>query len=243
VPSPLTDLAARIERAPEAHGSADLGCTALDRLANWWTSINGKAPVNYRSITLGSTTFGSTTAGSPIAAAHNADALIDAGANLLACTASGNEVTARIIVGLYAGADVHQLLPATLADSDWMMQAESMRNELFALRDMRAEPTAILRTLNAELLEQRVDAILTCSARSTPYLLQSLDDYAAALIADRLAHRAKSWWLVSGTSVDPAASAAIQRLGLPPTLDLGLSAQANVGSDVISALLEIALRD
>lgn len=232
--SPLVELAARIERAPEVLVNANLGSAALDRLADWWMTISGSPSVNYRTLTL--------TAGSSHVPQHNADALIDSGANLVACATPGDDVLPRIIVGLYAGADVHQLLPQFLSDSDWMRSAESMRHELFALRDMRAEPVNVLHELKAALLEQRVGALLTCSARSTPYILQSLDDFAAALIADRLSHRAKTWWLAAGTSIDPAVAASIQRLGLEPVLDLGLSADTQVGSEAIRVLLELAVR-
>lgn len=225
--SHLLALAASVERAPERLHSSHTGSQRLDDLVDWWSALSPTGVLRYRAITHPEVS--------------RVEAAIDGGVTLVSFVAepTTDDAALRSVIGLYSGHEISELLPRDRSDLQWMADAQKLRDDLFNLRDVRAEPAVVVHTLNIPQLTERVEALLTCAARQTPCLLESLPDFAAALIADRLTHRAKGWWLACGTSRDGAVTAARERLALEPALDLVLESYSTVGATVIAEMLTI----
>lgn len=223
----LVALAASVERAPEYARSAQTGSARLDALVDWWIGLNPASVLNYRAL------------------AHpdcaRVEAAINSSVTLMSFPTeiSDNDAALRSVIGLYSGSEISDLLPRDRSDHEWITDAQQLRDDLFRLRDLRADPAAVVHILDIPELTQRVEALLTCASRHTPCILESLPDYAAALIADRLTHRGKGWWLACSTSQDEAVTAAMHRLALEPTLDLQLTSYSKIGATVIAELLDV----
>jgi nicotinate-nucleotide--dimethylbenzimidazole phosphoribosyltransferase len=71
-------------------------------------------------------------------------------------------------------------------------------------------------------------------------LLDGVISCACALVAHRIAFRASQWWCASHRSTEPAAAAALDRLGLDPLLDLGMRLGEGTGALVALPLLTAA---
>jgi nicotinate-nucleotide--dimethylbenzimidazole phosphoribosyltransferase len=71
-------------------------------------------------------------------------------------------------------------------------------------------------------------------------LLDGVVTAAAALVAQRVAFRAVSWWLAAHRSPEPAHEVALDRLGLDPLLDLGVRAEDGTGALLAVPLLRAA---
>ena len=75
----------------------------------------------------------------------------------------------------------------------------------------------LLDALAAPELSFVVGVLIGSAARRTPCLIDGTGVLAAALVGDRVAHRARGWWRVGSTSTDPARQTAADRLDLPGT--------------------------
>jgi nicotinate-nucleotide--dimethylbenzimidazole phosphoribosyltransferase len=76
--------------------------------------------------------------------------------------------------------------------------------------------------------------LLQAAALRTPVLLDGVVSCACALVAHRIAFRARGWWCAGHRSTEPAAVAALARLDLEPILDLGM--RLGEGSGALVAL-------
>ena len=81
--------------------------------------------------------------------------------------------------------------------------------------------------------------LLGAAARRTPCLIDGTEPATAALVADRLAFRAKAWWREAATSTDPAQRAAVNRIDLTAGLPLALSDEGGHGAQATVALLRL----
>jgi hypothetical protein len=79
------------------------------------------------------------------------------------------------------------------------------------------------------------------AVRRTPLLLDGLVVTAAALVADRLAPGARSWWRAGHRSPEPAHTLALAELGLEPIVDLGLRLGEGTGAAVALPILRAAV--
>lgn len=168
------------------------------------------------------------------------DAAIDSGAHLLVLRSEIDDaVPARALISLLTGAEPNAVVPQPTGTSDaaWMEQVILVRNRVSDLRAHQGDMEALLATVPGAT--EMADALLTASARRTPVLLEGLTVWAAAVAADRLSFRAKTWWHGAGTSCDPAIQAAVTRIGIDPGLDLGLPSQSVIGARVHAALIAI----
>jgi len=64
---------------------------------------------------------------------------------------------------------------------------------------------------------------------------------AAALVGDRLAPGARSWWQAGHRSTEPAHILALQQLNLEPIVDLGLRLGEGTGAAVALPVLRAAV--
>ena len=78
----------------------------------------------------------------------------------------------------------------------------------------------------------------TCSVGTE---LAALQLTAAALVAERLAPGARSWWQAGHRSPEPAHTLALTELGLDPIVDLGLRLGEGTGASVALPILRAAV--
>jgi len=168
------------------------------------------------------------------------DSAIDSGARLLVVRGTHDDpVDARALICLLTGAEPNTVVPQAIGtpDAEWMQQVVRVRDRVSDLRAHLGDVEALLDTFPAASAIAR--ALLTASARRTPVLLEGLTAWAAAVAADRLSFRAKTWWHGAGTSADPAIQAAVMRIGIDPGLALDLPAYSTIGAQVHAAVIAI----
>jgi len=168
------------------------------------------------------------------------DAAIDSGARLVVIRAATDDaVDERALIALLTGAEANVVVPQStgMTDAAWMEQVILVRDQVADLRSHQGDIEALLGTVPHAM--DVAGALVTASARRTPVLLEGLTVWAAAVAADRLSFRAKTWWHGAGTSNDPAIRAAMMRIGVDPGLDLGLPTRSEIGARVHAALIGI----
>ena len=176
---------------------------------------------------------------------EQAERAVDSGVNLLIpAVAASQQVSARTIIALLTKSDSSSVLgqPAGMTDQSWMDQCAQIRDEIAGLRESIGEPLQLLVRLGAEGIAGAVGVLLAGAARATPCLIDGTDTWAAAVIADRLNHRARQWWRSSTSSLDPAWTAARERIDLAPGLPLDLTDEAGWGAQANVALLQLLTR-
>lgn len=170
--------------------------------------------------------------------ARVADELIDAGADLLIAgdMGIGNTTPAATLVGLLADAEPARVVGrgTGIDDITWMRKTAAVRDAMRRGRPVKGDPVALLATCGGPDLAATTGFLLQAAARRTPVLLDGVISCACALVAHRVAFRASQWWLASHRSTEPAAAAALDRLGLEPLLDLRM--RLGEGSGALMAL-------
>lgn len=192
---------------------------ALERLAAVQGGWPPRAPASVRRLVV---VDGHAPTGSVEVGREAADALADAGADLLVLGSAGDPVP-----GLVAAAALLALEPVravgTSAVPAWAARTVAVRDGLRACRPHLADPDALLDALGGGAVAELAGLLAQCAVRRTPVLLDGSALVAgAALVAERLAPGASGWWLAGQAPPAPAAAAALADLGLRPLLQLGL---------------------
>ncbi|MCA1710840.1 MAG: nicotinate-nucleotide--dimethylbenzimidazole phosphoribosyltransferase [Actinobacteria bacterium] len=149
-----------------------------------------------------------------------ADALADAGADLLMLSSSADPVPG--LVSVCALLDLEPVMAVgTAADAGWAARLVAVRDGLRAARQHVGDPER----LAADPVLGRLVGLLGQSAlRKTPVVLDvSAAVAGAALVAERLEPGARHWWLAGSQPPGTAARLALADLALEPLLDLGLA--------------------
>jgi len=177
------------------------------------------------------------------AGAAQADALADAGVRLLVVDGASEE-RPDVLVLLAA---LLSLEPVAAVGTDpepgWAGTVVAVRDGLPAARRHGSDVTALLDAVAAPRTAVLAGLLARSALRRTPVLLDGRADVvAAALLADRLCPGAAGWWLAGATPARPAARRALDELGLPALLDLGLRRPggASLAFTVLRATLELA---
>jgi nicotinate-nucleotide--dimethylbenzimidazole phosphoribosyltransferase len=163
---------------------------------------------------------------------------IDAGARLLlsgdmgignttpaaALVAAGLGLPAEDVVGRGTGVD----------EAGLRRKTEVLRQALARAGDRVADPVATLTALGSADLAATTGYLVAAAEAGVPVLLDGLMSVACALTADRMAPGAAAWFAAGHRSTEPAQSAALDKLGLEPLLDLGL--RLGEGSGAVAAV-------
>lgn len=237
----LAAALARIAAPADEPLSPRSGLTgALGELDVWWARRAGPTrPVSQVVVT----DAGATSADSALLSGlADADRAIDSGATLLVPRVGSRDVaTARSIIGLLTKRDAaavsHQ--PEGMPDSEWMADCATVRDRMAEQRHLLGDQVAMLEALGAREVAAVAGILIGAAARGTPCLIDGTDEWAGALVADRLAHRARHWWRGAATSADPARMAARSRIDIPAGLALELTDEEGWGARSIVALLEL----
>jgi nicotinate-nucleotide--dimethylbenzimidazole phosphoribosyltransferase len=167
-----------------------------------------------------------------------ADELIDKGADLLIAgdMGIGNTTPAAALVGLLADVEPARVVGrgTGIDDATWMRKTAAVRDAMRRGRPVKGDPIALLATCGGPDLAATTGFLLQAALRRTPVILDGVISCACALVAHRVAFRASQWWCASHRSTEPATSAALDRLGLDPLLDLRM--RLGEGSGALVAL-------
>jgi len=170
--------------------------------------------------------------------ARVAQELVEEGADLLipGDMGIGNTTPAAALVGLLA-----DLGPADVVgrgtgidDTTWMRKTSAVRDAMRRGRPVTGDPLALLATVAGPDFAAMTGYLLQAAALGIPVLLDGIVSCACALVGQRIAVRAPAWWCAGHRSTEPAARAALARLGLEPILDLGM--RLGEGSGALVAL-------
>ena len=171
-----------------------------------------------------------------------ADRAIDSGTTLLIPRVGArNLLAARSIIGLLtkrdASAVTHQ--PPGMADAEWMVACARVRDLMAEHRSHLGDQIMLLDAMGTPDIAVIAGMLIGASARRTPCIIDGTDEWAGALVADRLAHRARHWWRAATTSTDPARTAARDRIDVTPGLPLALTDEDGWGARTVVALLDL----
>ena len=175
-----------------------------------------------------------------------ADEEIASGADVLVAgdMGIGNTTPAAALIGVLAGADADAVTgrgtgidDATLARKRAAIAAAMARG-----RSVAADPIALLAGIGSPDIAAMAGLLARAAERGRPAVLDGVVSGAAALVAERLAPGARDWWAAGHRSTEPAATLALERLGLVPLLDLGLRLGEGTGALLALPLLEAAAR-
>lgn len=169
--------------------------------------------------------------------ARIADELVDEGADLLipGDMGIGNTTPAAALVGLLADIEPAQVAGrgTGIDDLTWMRKTAAVRDAMRRGRPVRSDPVLLLATVGGADIAAATGFLLQAAARQTPVLLDGVISCTCALVADRIAPGARDWWWASHRSTEPAAQAALSRLGLEPLVDLGMRLGEGTGALVV----------
>ena len=236
----LADLLSRIERSTTDTAPAPEPLTGrLANLHTWWTAVGSGSDPTPILVESPSASDGDCLDALLLGAAA-ADRAVDSGATLaIPRVVQRDALTALTVTALLTRREASRVVgqPEGMSDGEWMDRCAAIRDRCAIASPHISNHLALLDALGARSIAATAGILLGAAARGTPCLIVGTDEWAAALIADRMNHLARSWWRPATTSPDPAQMAAAERIGLDPLLPLELSDQEGLGADAVVALL------
>jgi len=174
-----------------------------------------------------------------------ADDEVDAGADLLIAgdLGIGNTTAATAVIAALIGTEpVLAVGRGTgIDDAAWSRKTAAVRDALYRSRAFRSDPVALLAACGGADLAAMAGFCAQAAIRRTPVLLDGVVVTAAALVAERMAPGARSWWQAGHRSPEPAHALALAELGLEPIVDLGLRLGEGTGAAVALPILRAAV--
>jgi nicotinate-nucleotide--dimethylbenzimidazole phosphoribosyltransferase len=173
-----------------------------------------------------------------------ADQEVDTGADLLIAgdMGIGNTTPAATLVAVLTGAWVQDVVGrgTGIDDTTWARKVAAVRDAAVRGRRVADDPIALMAEVTGADLAATAGFLVQAAVRRTPVLLDGIVSTAVALLAARIAPACVDWFLASHLSTEPAAQAALERLGLRPLLDLGLRLGEGSGALVALPLVRAA---
>ncbi len=174
-----------------------------------------------------------------------ADDEVDSGADLLIAgdMGIGNTTPATTLIAALTGTEPVAVIGrgTGIDDGGWARKTAAIRDALYRARTVGTDPVGLLRVCGGADLAAMAGFCAQAAVRRTPVLLDGLVVTAAALIADRLAPGARSWWQAGHRSTEPAHAIALERLELTPIVDLGMRLGEGTGAAVALPILRAAV--
>ena len=174
-----------------------------------------------------------------------ADEEVDAGADLLIAgdMGIGNTTAATTLIAALTDTEPVALVGrgTGIDDAGWSRKTAAVRDALYRARRLRSDPIGLLRTCGGADLAAMAGFCAQAAVRRTPLLLDGVVVTAAALVADRMAPGARSWWQAGHRSTESAHTLALAQLGLEPIVDLGLRLGEGTGAAVALPLVRAAV--
>ena len=173
-----------------------------------------------------------------------ADEEVDSGADLLIAgdMGIGNTTPAATLVAVLTDAEVATVVGrgTGIDDRAWMVKCAAVRDAARRGRTRQADMVDLLAEVGGADIAAMTGFLFQAAARRTPVLLDGVVSGAAALVAQRIAYRARHWWLAGHRSTEPAHARALDRLDLEPVVDFGLRLGEGTGALVALPVLAAA---
>jgi len=174
-----------------------------------------------------------------------ADEEVDAGADLLIAgdMGIGNTTAATALIAALTGAEpvVAVGRGTGIDDAAWSRKTAAVRDALYRTGERRSDPVALLAACGGADLAAMAGFCAQAAVRRTPLLLDGVVVTAAALVAERMAPGARSWWQAGHRSPEPAHTLALSELDLKPIIDLGLRLGEGTGAAMALPILRAAV--
>ncbi len=152
---------------------------------------------------------------------------VDSGTDifLLGDMGIGNTTPASALIGLLAPGDPASVVGrgTGIDDETWMRKCAAVRDAMRRGRPVKGDPLRLLATVGGGDLATLTGLLLQAARRQTPVLIDGMVVTAAALVAHRMDHRSRLWWMAAHLSTEPAHALALDRLDLTPIVDLSMN--------------------
>ncbi len=179
-----------------------------------------------------------------IAGQRIADQEVDAGADLLipGDMGIGNTTAAAALTAVLTGSDVASVVGrgTGIDDATWMTKCAAVRDSARRGRLVTGNMIELLAVCGGADIAGMAGFLVQAAVRRTPVLLDGVVSCAAALVAQRIAHRTRLWWLAGHRSPEPAQTAALERLRLTPVVDFSLRLGEGTGALLALPVLRAA---
>lgn len=173
----------------------------------------------------------------------HADALVDAGADLVLVTGP-DRMAARTLAALLVDLDPVDATGfpsrAGISDAEWTVEVGALRDGLRRVNGLRGAPAPLLRALGSASVAATVAALLQLARRRVPVLLDGEAAACCALLARRVGPAAREWWQISALRDDPLTERLRRSLVLEPLTELGVRVEDGTGSALALAMLRVA---
>lgn len=173
-----------------------------------------------------------------------ADAEVDAGADLLipATIGVGASTPAAVLIAALTGSEPVAVTGrgSGIDDRAWMRKVRAVRDALRRTRGVRDDPMGLLRTAGGADIGCVAGFLAQAAVRRTPVLLDGLTSATAALLAERLAPGARTWWTPAQRYADPAHGRALDDLDLRGLLTLDISLEQGAAATAALPLLRMS---
>jgi nicotinate-nucleotide--dimethylbenzimidazole phosphoribosyltransferase len=173
-----------------------------------------------------------------------ADQEIDAGVDLLipGDMGIGNTTAAAALTSVLTGTDVASVVGrgTGIDDATWMTKCAAVRDAARRGRLATGNMIELLAECGGADIAAMTGFLVQAAARRTPVLLDGVVSCAAALVAQRIAHRTRLWWIAGHLSPEPAHKAALERQRLTPVLDFSLRLGEGTGALLALPILRAA---
>ena len=148
----------------------------------------------------------------------------------------GNTTPAACLVAAVLGLGADEVVGrgTGIDDMTWAHKRDLVTAGLARAGDRVDDPLEALTALGSADLAATVGYLLAAARSGTPVLLDGLMALACALIAERIAPDAATWFIAGHRSTEPAQAHALKALGLEPLLDLGM--RLGEGSGAVAAV-------
>ncbi|KUJ54534.1 nicotinate-nucleotide--dimethylbenzimidazole phosphoribosyltransferase [Streptomyces albus subsp. albus] len=174
-----------------------------------------------------------------------ADEEADAGTDLvvLGDVSVGGTTAAGTLIAALCGTDASVVTGrggAGIDDLAWMRKCAAIRDGLRRARPVLGDQLQLLAAVGGADLTATTGFLLQSAVRRTPVILDGVVSAACALVAQRVAFRAPDWWLAGQVSGEPAQEKALDRIGLTPLLDHGVTVGEGAGALLSLPLVQAA---
>ncbi|MCX2967694.1 nicotinate-nucleotide--dimethylbenzimidazole phosphoribosyltransferase [Streptomyces sp. TRM70308] len=174
-----------------------------------------------------------------------ADEEADAGTDVvvLGDLSVGGTTAAGILIAALCGTDASVVTGrggTAIDDLTWMRKCAAVRDGLRRARPVLGDQLQLLATAGGADLTAMTGFLLQSAVRRTPVVLDGVVSAAAALVAQRVAFRAPDWWLAGQRSGEPGQAKALDRMGLEPLVDHGVTVGGGAGALLALPLVQAA---
>lgn len=172
--------------------------------------------------------------------------LVDAGHRLLVPgdMGIGNTTAAAALVAACTGADAAAVTGrgTGIDDATLAGKVNVVRRGIERHRPDPADPIGVLAAVGGLEHAAIAGLLLGAASRRVPVLLDGVIVVSAALVAGALSPDAAGYWIAGHRSAEPGSTIALEHLGLPPLLDLGMRLGEASGAVLAVPLVQAAAR-